>query len=88
MIDLTCHNCRFVGAVPDTLAGKKVRCKHCGQLIAVPEQNDFQEYVSGKDIEADLGLADKTMYITFWVLVALGLFSCCGLLPLIVLVKL
>ncbi len=32
---VTCPVCRCAGNVPDTYAGRKVRCKHCGAGIAV-----------------------------------------------------
>jgi DNA-directed RNA polymerase subunit M/transcription elongation factor TFIIS len=37
VIELPCPNCDTVLKVPETAFGKKVKCKHCGEIIAVNE---------------------------------------------------
>src|SRR5437870_527369 len=36
--EVACPNCRTRYAVTPALAGKQVRCKHCGTVFAVPAQ--------------------------------------------------
>ena len=36
VLDISCPNCRKKMKVPDTAAGKKIRCKECEHVFAVP----------------------------------------------------
>lgn len=39
-IPITCPSCETSARVPDRFAGKRVKCKKCGQALTVPEADD------------------------------------------------
>src|SRR5690349_8074805 len=38
MLSVTCSSCRKKLSLKDTLAGKKIKCPGCGQVVAVPDK--------------------------------------------------
>ena len=39
-IKVQCTSCGHSYQVPESLAGKKVKCKHCGKVFAIPSPDE------------------------------------------------
>jgi predicted Zn finger-like uncharacterized protein len=48
-VNTTCGNCSARYAVPDHLAGKRIRCKKCGGAVAVPAAEDEWDFGEVED---------------------------------------
>src|SRR5947208_9620512 len=57
-IGLTCPNCQVHLATPESLAGKKVRCKRCQGILEVPPAADVNPFRFVADAP-NLAVADK-----------------------------
>lgn len=42
VIEIPCPNCERVLKVPETVFGKKIKCKHCGEPIQVDDLDDLE----------------------------------------------
>ncbi len=65
MIKFSCNECGKSYRVPDEYAGKRVRCKGCSQVTAIPQVEDIT-LGSGESVAAynnllkELAKAEKT----------------------------
>ena len=53
-IVITCPDCEKQTKVPDNLAGKKVRCKGCGSVVAVPQKRTIDTRMATPEVKKKL----------------------------------
>jgi len=53
-IVITCPDCEKQTKVPDDLAGKKVRCKGCGGVVAVPQKRSVDTRMATPEVKKKL----------------------------------
>lgn len=52
-IELNCPECGKAYKLPDTLAGKKARCKACSAVMVVPKQDDIEDFADLADDDVE-----------------------------------
>ncbi len=58
-ISITCPKCGTTAIVPDTAAGAKARCKHCGHVVQIPVQAPKECCMCGVDVTHQKRVRDE-----------------------------